>query len=231
MSFSDELKTEIKSILKESFSERDGLKVPKTDNLKLGADAVKLDATFLYADLAKSTELVEHFKWQFAAKLYKSFLYSTCKVIRSEGGHIVSFDGDRVMAVFIGKAKNTNAVRTSLKINSLKKMINKLILEKFKTDYQISHGVGIDTNVVRVVRAGIRGANDLVWISKAANNAAKLSDKRFGSFCSFITAAVYESINDNVKYSDSKLIWEKVYWNEKSCYVYSGLPHEKWTLS
>ena len=35
--------------------------------------------------------------------------------------------------------------------------------------------VGIDTGEVRTARIGIRGGNDLVWIRRAANYAAKLT--------------------------------------------------------
>jgi class 3 adenylate cyclase len=57
-------------------------------------------------------------KHRFAAEIYKTFLHCAAKIIRSEDGVITAYDGDRIMAVFIGNAKNTSAVRAALK-NSL----------------------------------------------------------------------------------------------------------------
>jgi class 3 adenylate cyclase len=50
----------------------------------------------------------QNFKDWFAAEIYKSYLISACRIIRDNGGEITAFDGDRVMAVFIGNMKNTN---------------------------------------------------------------------------------------------------------------------------
>ncbi len=91
--------------------------MPDTDDLRLGNDAVLLEGTVLYADLSGSTKMVDTCKRHFAAEVYKAYLYSTARVIGSEGGEIVAYDGDRVMAVFIGDGKNTSAVRCGLKIN------------------------------------------------------------------------------------------------------------------
>ena len=71
--------------------------------------AVKLDGTVLYADLDDSTNLVDSYEPEFAAKIYKAYLSCAAKVIRSEGGEITSYDGDRIMAVYIGDSKNSSA--------------------------------------------------------------------------------------------------------------------------
>ena len=85
--------------------------------MKLGNDAVKLDATVLYADLADSTGLVKDFTWWFAAEVYKAYLICSCHIIRQNGGVITAFDGDRVMAVYIGDGRDAAAARTGLQIN------------------------------------------------------------------------------------------------------------------
>ena len=45
--------------------------VPESENLALTNDAVTLDATVLYADLADSTGLVDKYTADFAAEIYK----------------------------------------------------------------------------------------------------------------------------------------------------------------
>ena len=117
MSLGDDLEKEVKKVLREVWTTRKGQVVPESDDIKLGNDAVLLDGTVLYADLDESTNLVARYKPEFAAEIYKSYLHCAAKIIRAEGGAITSYDGDRIMAVFIGDSKNSDAARTALKIN------------------------------------------------------------------------------------------------------------------
>ena len=87
--------------------------VPEPEDVKPGNDAVKLDGTVLYADLADSTGLVKQRPAAYAAEVYKSYLHCASKIIKNYDGIITAFDGDRVMAVFIGDRKNSNAVRSA----------------------------------------------------------------------------------------------------------------------
>src|SRR4051812_36873707 len=63
---------------------------------KLSNDAVEIDGTVLYADLAESTPLVKGYKDWFAAEVYKNYLYCAARIIRLRGGVITAYDGDRV---------------------------------------------------------------------------------------------------------------------------------------
>ena len=80
-----------------------------------------------------------------------------------------------------------------------------------KNGFKISHCVGIDTSSVLAVRAGQRGSNDLVWVGRAPNLAAKLSEIRESGYCSYITEDVFSRLNDEAKYGgkEKKLMWEK----------------------
>ncbi len=111
-----ELADAVNAIIKEGWDLRDGQVVPETDDITLGNSGVKLDATVLYADLADSTELAI-FDREIAAEVYKAYLVGTSRLIKAGGGEIRSFDGDRVMGVFIGNFKNTSAAKTALRIN------------------------------------------------------------------------------------------------------------------
>jgi len=53
-------------------------------------------------------------------------------VIRSNSGEIVAYDGDRIMAIFVGDAKGTSAVRCALQINWA---IRNLVTPAFKKQY------------------------------------------------------------------------------------------------
>jgi class 3 adenylate cyclase len=213
MALSDDLRTEVEAIFREQWTARDGTKVPESEDLKLSNDAVKLDATVLYADLASSTQLVESRARTFAAEVYKAFLHCTAKIIRAEGGTITAYDGDRIMAVFIGDGKETTAARTALKINDARvKIINPAMKKQYtNTDYELRHVVGVDTSDLFIARTGIRGSNDLVWVGRAANYAAKLCTLT-PDYPSWITATVYNSLDDSAKYSDGKNMWEARSW-------------------
>ena len=119
MGLDEDLKSEIYTIFKDSWNSRNGQKVPKPEEIALtGNDGVQLEATVLYADMVESTSLVESEKSHFAAEIYKAFLVGACRIIREHDGYITAFDGDRVMAVYIGQYKNTNAAKSALKIKA-----------------------------------------------------------------------------------------------------------------
>ena len=109
-----EIESEIVQILKTNWKRRKGQKVPEAEDVQLGNDAVEIEGTVLYADLKDSTGLVLGYKDWFAAEVYKCYLRVACEIIRNNGGTISAFDGDRVMAVFIGDSKNSNAAICAL---------------------------------------------------------------------------------------------------------------------
>lgn len=221
MALGDDLKSEVAKIFKEQWTTRKGQTVPESEDLKLGNDAVELEATVLYADLSGSTKLVDGHKPHFAAEIYKSYLHCAAKIIRSEGGTITAYDGDRIMAVFIGDSKNTSAARTGLKINyATKNIVNPAIKAQYNTEFQASQTVGIDTSKLFVARTGIRGSNDLVWVGRAANYAAKLTELDSG-YPTWITASVYNMLHESAKTTNGKPMWEARRWtamNDHSIY-------------
>lgn len=213
MALSDDLKADVAAIFKEVWKVRDGTAVPQPEDLKLSNDAVRLDGTVLYADLAGSTQLVDSEAPEFAAEIYKSYLRCAAKIIRAEGGEITAYDGDRIMAVFIGDSKNTSAVRTAMKINWARIFIvNPAIKAQYSSkEYQVRHTIGIDTSKLFIARTGIRGSNDLVWVGRAANYAAKLSALD-AEYPTWITGTVYDSMHASVKETNGKSMWEQRSW-------------------
>jgi class 3 adenylate cyclase len=99
MGLADDLTSEVEKIFKARWEVRDGQVVPESEDLTLSNTGVKLDATVLYADLDGSTNLVDQYLPGFAAEIYKTYLHCAAKIIKSEGGVITAYDGDRVMAV------------------------------------------------------------------------------------------------------------------------------------
>jgi class 3 adenylate cyclase len=91
--------------------------IPGTDDIALKNDGVRLDASIVYADLASSTALVQRKRPEFAAEVYKTYLYGCSKLIRHHGGAVTAFDGDRVMGVFLGDSRSSNAGKCALRIS------------------------------------------------------------------------------------------------------------------
>ena len=216
MSLVDDYTEAVEKIFRDTWTTRNGQKVPESEDLGLGNDAVKLDGTVLYADLDESTNLVDSYNPEFAAEIYKTYLSCAAKIIRAEGGEITSYDGDRIMAVYIGDSKNTAAARSALKINyTVTEIINPTLKKCYpKANYQVKQVVGIDTSDLFVARTGIRGSNDLVWVGRAANYAAKLCSLP-SNYASGLTASVYNNMDESVKHSnDGRSIWEAFTWND-----------------
>lgn len=214
MALKDDLNSEVNKIFKSAWTERAGLVVPTDESIGLGNDAVKLNATVLYADLADSTVMVDTHTAGFAAEVYKSFLHCAAKIIRANGGNITAYDGDRVMAVYIGDNKNSAAAKTAMQLHwAVSNIVQPALKSVYAyTDFRLRHVVGIDTSDLFVARTGIRGSNDLVWVGRAANYAAKLSSLS-DSYSKYITAEVYQRLGDDVKYHEGMNMWEPIAWS------------------
>lgn len=216
MTLADDIRAKSKSTFAtDSWTVREGKVVPDASTLGQRNDAVHFErATFLYADLDSSTSLIDEKKWSFAAEVYKTFLYAAARLIRDAGGTITSYDGDRVMGVFIGDPQSTPAVKCALKINyAVKSLIQPELNAYYKTDFKIRHVVGIDTGEVRAANAGARGDADLTWIGRPANYAAKLTTMN-ADHATWITAATYNKLNDDAKFGGNpkQSMWEKRLW-------------------
>jgi class 3 adenylate cyclase len=215
MTLKSDLEKEVKNIFSGTWEVNDTNCVPDPVDLRLNSNHAKEldDATVLYADLDKSTAMVDDNDWSFCAEVYKAYLKCTSEIIRTESGVITAYDGDRVMAIFTGKSKNTNAVRAALKINyAIKKILQPALEKQYpKNNFKVMHVVGIDRSSLRAARVGVYGDNDLVWVGRAANYAAKLTELS-PSTSTWITKAVYDCLAKEVKFSNDLDIWNSYSW-------------------
>ena len=213
MALKEDLESEVMQILKEEWAVARTTGVPDPEQLRLSNHAKNLEsATVLYADLDGSTNMVDQYDWGFAAEIYKAYLRCAARIIAAEKGTVTAYDGDRIMAVFTGDRKNTQAVRAAMKINyAVVNIIRPAISKSYpRKKFTLKHVVGVDTSQLRAARIGVRGYNDLVWVGRAANYAAKLTGLATKPL--WITRAVYNAMNKDVKYSSDKNMWEKRLW-------------------
>lgn len=222
MGLKEDVEAEVNGVLSTIWDSRNSRDVPAAEDVALGSGAVKIDAAMLYADLAESTRIAMTLPAWMAAEIAKAFLATSCRIIRYHGGHIRSFDGDRVMGVFVGDDRCVRAVKASLRINWA---VHYVLRPKFAryaslsaNDITLRHGVGIDTGNIFVARTGIRRNNDLVWVGRAPNVAAKLASLREPSFSTYVTTDVYRQLDESTWYhyppdgSAKQIMWEQRNW-------------------
>jgi len=136
------------------------------------------------------------------------------------------------MGVFLGDVKNSAAARTALKINSaVLDIINPALLKQYSdTSYRLKHVVGVDTSALFVARTGVRNDNDLVWVGRAANYAAKLCAINEENTV-FITEQVFDKLSDDSKYGGQNkvLMWKERQWTQmENKKIYSS--NWKWSF-
>lgn len=221
MSFADDVRAGVDDVLGVTWNTRQGTVVPETEDIALSDGAVELDATYLYADLADSSSLGQTVKDAIASKVVRAYLNAASRILRHYHGEIRSFDGDRVLAIFIGGSKNTQATRAALALNwAVDKVLDPELKKRWpglKNLWTTKHGVGIDTGEAMLVRGGVRNSNDLISIGSAPNVAAKLSELRCSDI--HITKAVYDGMNRSSKISTDG---ESSMWSTHSVITVAG---------
>jgi len=209
-----DLAADVKHIISLQWKEEATTGVPASADLLLNANHGKQlkSATVLYADLDGSTNMVDNYTWWFSAEVYRAYLRSAAQIIRDESGTITAYDGDRVMAIFVGGSKNTSAVRAALKINyAVEEILRPAIAAQYPTvDFMLKHVVAIDTSPLHAARIGVKGDNDLVWVGRAANYAAKLCGE---SACPiWVTRDVFDQLHKSVQYVNGTPMWRSFRW-------------------
>jgi class 3 adenylate cyclase len=212
MPLKEDLESQVQQIFQDAWTTETTTGVPDPEDLQLDNHAKNLEeSTVLYADLDGSTDMVNGYQWWFSAEVYKAYLRCAARVIAAEGGTVTAYDGDRVMAIFTGDSKNTSAVRAALKINyTVLEIIRPAIKARYGNDFVMNHVVGVDTSPLHAARIGVRGYNDLVWVGRAANYAAKLTSLAGKPI--WITKDVYDNMNNVVKFHGEVDMWLNHTW-------------------
>ena len=211
-----ELIKEVGATFRNPWATEDAYVVPAPEDIRLRQNHAKHfdDAVVLYADIDASTSMVDSQGWQFAAECYKNYLRCAAECITGNEGIITAYDGDRVMGVYTGNAKCTNAARTALNINFCVEEIIRPAYAFYGKSFVFNHVVGIDRSELYAIRIGVRGETDITWVGRAANYAAKLCTK--GGKSIWISEAVYERLHDQVKFNTETPtgvdMWTPDYW-------------------
>jgi class 3 adenylate cyclase len=106
---------------------------------------------------------------------------------------------------------------TSLKINyAVQEIINPAQLAGWPATspkYFVRQVTGIDISDLFIARIGVRNNNDLAWIGRAANHAAKLASLREDNFATYITSDVYQMLDQPLRHTNAVNMWESRVWS------------------
>jgi len=179
--------------------------VPDTDTnqLTFGNKGLTCEYAFLFVDIRKSSQLHEKYGFTKAAKIYQSFHFINVRVIEENDGFIRAFDGDRVMGVFVGDYKNSNAVKAAMQIQwAIRNILNPIL------GTTITCGGGIDCGEILVTKVGKgrdKNTNDLVWVGKADNYASHLANEANNTI--IISSNSYNRLNESRINSSGRCMW------------------------
>jgi adenylate cyclase len=214
--FKDDLIKAQKEIVGSDFVVRDGQVVPTSADVGFN-QAVKLAATYLYADMVESSGLVAISPKETVGKVLRLYLDLSVRIIRKNGGHIRSFDGDRVMGIFIGGDRFNAAIKAGMQIRwAVDEIIQPEISSRYgsiqKNGWKLKCGTGIASGEAFVIRGGVRRTgSDLVSVGSPPNMAAKLSDIRDDPYHIRIGEYTYHQLGEDRKISSGKNMWQGTY--------------------
>jgi adenylate cyclase len=196
----NDIKNKVSAFFKEPYEVEETTIVPGTDYSKLtfGNKGLVAEFSFLFIDIRNSSELHDKYGYANAAKIYQSFHEICLRIIEAFNGKVRAFDGDRIMGVFAGDSKRTNATKAAMKIRWA---ITNILNQNLKEELNI--GCGIDLGKTLITKVG-KGRdinnNDLIWIGKACNYASHLTQCATNSIV--IGKSIYDNLAADVKYKD-----------------------------
>jgi adenylate cyclase len=223
-----DIETKVDAVLKDAFTQYDTEEIPDIENksdskLTHGNAGYLGEFTFLYVDMRGSSSYTDQHRLQSITKIYKAYHHCMVECIKENNGNIRSFDGDRVLAVFVGKSKVYNAINCAMKMVGCRyDVLQPKINTVFKND-KFSLGVGISTGNTMVSKAGVgydKNNRDLIWLGDPPNLGSKLSDKADSPYSIYICKETFGRLTEGNRYTTKNGIktdmWTKDFFKFKT---------------
>lgn len=217
MATNQEIVEKIADVLTESYERVKIGYIPKKNHLTFGNTVAEIEhAKVFYIDMRKSRQILTDATDFWSAKIHKAFLTAVTRCIENREGHLRSFNGDGILAFFIGDNAASRAVRAAMEIKGFVNHINEILIGESKK--AIDFGIGIGQGPIMVVKSGKSGDDqtkqDLVWIGVALYVAVELSEMAQSPKNIWISKNVRDAIGsentlDVVSDGKGKSIWEK----------------------
>ncbi len=207
---SKEIQDKVDTVLKEKFTQYDIDDIPDIENepdsrLTHGNTGFLGEFTFLYVDMRGSSSFTDEHRLQTITKIYKAYHHCMVECIKTYGGQVRSFDGDRVLAVFAGSSKLNRAINCAMKMVGCRYDILQPKIKAALSNGNFSLGVGIATGTAMVSKAGVgydKNTRDLIWIGDPPNLGAKLSDYADSPFSIYICKTSFGKLRDENRYTN-----------------------------
>ena len=189
--------------------------VPLAEDVPLGNKAKLLTATALFIDIRQSSDITNSFRRQTAAKMLKSYFDGAVRIIRHNGGEVRSFNGDGMLALFVGGQQRNNAVKAAMQVEWF---VRYVLWPKFNSYFdgnetargqrlKFSIGCGIDYGDIYAVKVGIRGTNDVAWVGRCTNTAAKLANVMHSPNNIGVTRVVHKVLKSERTHTNGRHMW------------------------
>lgn len=171
------LKENAQSLLETYLGKRTGKRVLGGE-IRRG-DGDEIDAAILFCDLRGSTLLERALGRESYVELLNGFFEETTEIINANGGEVLKFIGDAVLAIFPSDARHRVACEQAL--TSAKEIVAKVgaldvSLKRGEAAEPIECAIGIAFGSVTYGNVGSRERLDFTVIGTAANIAARLGD-------------------------------------------------------
>ena len=178
-------------------------KVPERQDIKLAAEAIQIEATALSIDIRQFSGLTNAFGRQVVVKMLRAFFEGSVKIVEASAGTVADFNGDGMIVLFTGADRTERAFRAASQIRwFLGEVLRPRFAGYFESDQvlkarieEFDAGCGLDDGLVLIGRVGADGFNDIAWVGRCVNTAAKAC-KLAGSAKPIIaTHEVYERLD------------------------------------
>ncbi len=231
MALSDDLIKDGTEIFSQKFEVTTGWSSPSTTDVPFDNTGKKIKLVALFVDIRKSTTLVNTLGLEWSARMYKAYVRAVTQIVRARNGRILSFNGDGIVAGFVGSATAENAaVLSGLNLNwflgnYLKPTVDPLLANVgAPAGLTFDYGIGVDVGDVLVVKAGMRGEDnhDLVWAGNPVNYAVKVASQASLPYSLCVSEKVLEAAHYSLKtYSPtSTFMWEYWRWQDKNQWLW-----------
>src|SRR5215211_1166916 len=117
MSLVSDLEKKVSNYLAGDYQTYEPQGVPNPEDIPLGNEAARLKATTLFIDVRQSSDITNAFRRQTAAKMMKGYFDGAVRIINKNGGKVRSFNGDGMLAIFVGDYRSNNAVKAAMQVD------------------------------------------------------------------------------------------------------------------
>lgn len=228
----------VSDYLKGNYSTYEPRAIPEPQDIPLGNRAAKLEATTLFIDMRQSSNIANAFRLQTAAKMVKGYFDGAVRIIGQNSGQVRSFNGDGMLALFLGDLRFHNAVKAAMQVEWFAGNILRPRIDRYfennraamgqKLGFEI--GCGLDDSSIFAVRVGIRGTNDVAWVGKGTNTAAKLASKVAQPQSIGITREVYSHLDRTYTYDSGVHMWSEESFEEIGGQVRAIRTTDYWSI-